>query len=393
MSTRTYTLGLLVSLALLLALVAGFNRVIDPFWYYRDIQIPGLNAVKPRFAPYERHVKPQLLARIHPQAIVIGSSLTEIGFDTNDPALTEGGKLSGYNFAFAGAGWDLTQCYFQYAAQATDLKRVAFEIQPQAMPGVDCTHRLAEIENFSQVKFLLSVTALNDSLRTVFEQHRGRSSHTREGRFLYARGDFAYVLARFREIFLGRVRSTPQCTLAHIPDHPPPSAQFLSIDITPRPGLDLTGLRSMLQTARARGIKLRLFLPPEHALLLELHFLCGTYAQRWADIAAIARVVAEEAHDGDIQLWDFYGYNDWTGESVVGHETVYWQDPYHLNYELGSLMLAEMFGDRPEGPLGHRITPTNVAEAYHEFLASRTRYLATHPGFYKELRTTLAPRP
>jgi len=392
MSARSYTLGLLAWLALLLAAVAGFNRVIDPFWYYRDFKIPGLNVVKPRFAPYERHVKPQLLARMRPQAIVIGSSLTEIGFDTNDPALTEGGKLSGYNFAFAGAGWDLTQCYFQYALQATNLKRVVFEIRPEAMPRVDCTHRLAEIEDFSQVKFLLSLTALNDSLRTIFEQYRGRSSHTREGRFLYARGDFAYVLARFSEIFLGRVSVTPQCALAHIPDQPPPSSQFLAIDLAPQPGLDLAGLRSLLQTARARGIELRLFFPPEHALLLELHFLCGTETRRWADMAAIARVVAEEAQNGDIQLWEFYGYNDWTGESVVGHKTVYWQDPYHVNYELGSLMLAEMFGNRPEGKLGRQITPDNVAKAYHEFLASRTRFLETHPGFYSELRTTLTPR-
>jgi len=392
MSARSYTLGLLAWLALLLAAVAGFNRVIDPFWYYRDFKIPGLNVVKPRFAPYERHVKPQLLARMHPQAIVLGSSLAEIGFDTNDSALTEKGKLRGYNFAFAGAGWDLAQCYFEYALRATDLKRAAFEIRPEAMPRVDCTHRLGEIEDFSQLKFLLSVTALNDSLRTIFEQGRGRSSHTREGRFLYARGDFKNVLARFNEIFLGRVRVTPQCSLAHVPDHPPPSSQFLMTDITPQPGLDLTGLRGMLQAAREQGIELRLFLPPEHALLLELHLLCGTDAQRWTDMAAIARVVAEESQHGNIQLWEFYGYNDWTGESVVGPETVYWQDPYHLNYELGSLMLADMFGDRPVGTLGRRITPANVGEAYREFLASRTRFLETHPGFYSELRTTLTPR-
>ncbi|HUL40334.1 MAG TPA: hypothetical protein VLV32_00265 [Burkholderiales bacterium] len=392
MTARAYTLGLLILLALVLLLVTGVNRVIDPFWYYRDFAIPGLNLVKPRFAPYERHVKPQLLARIRPQAIVLGSSFTETGFDTNDPAFTDGGKLKGYNFAFAGAGWDLTQCYFEYAVQATDVKRAVVEIEPQSLPRVDCTHRLAEINDFSQLKFLLSLTALKDSMRTVLEQRRGRSSHTRDGRFLYARGDFAGVPARFNEIFLGRAGSSPPCTLAQVPDQPPPSAQFAGIDITPPRGLDFTGLRRMLQNARARGIELRLYFPPVHALSLELDFLCGTYAQRWAAMAAIARVVAEAARHGNVELWEFYGYNDLTGEPVIGHKAVYWQDPYHFNYELGSFLLADMFGDRAVGRLGRRILPGNIIDAYNEFLASRAKFLATHPGFYSELRTTLAPR-
>ena len=63
MSARQFTLRLFLLIALALASVAAFNRMVDPFWYYRDIEIAGINAVKPRFARFARHVKPALLMR------------------------------------------------------------------------------------------------------------------------------------------------------------------------------------------------------------------------------------------------------------------------------------------------------------------------------------------
>lgn len=113
MSLRRYTIALFVLIAMTLAAVAAFNRVVDPFWYYRDIEIAGFNAVKPRFARFERYVKPQLLIREQPQAIILGSSFAEIGFDPLDVHFTDGGRLRGYNFAFAGAGWTLEECAFE----------------------------------------------------------------------------------------------------------------------------------------------------------------------------------------------------------------------------------------------------------------------------------------
>ena len=137
MSAKRYTLLMLLGAALVVAAAAATNRVVDPFWYYRDIEIEGFNTVKPRFARYERHVKPQLLARERSQAIVLGSSISEIGFDTNDPSLTAGGALKGYNFAFAGAPWPLVQCHLSYARAVTDLKRVVLGVHLQALPLVD----------------------------------------------------------------------------------------------------------------------------------------------------------------------------------------------------------------------------------------------------------------
>ena len=390
MSPRAYTLGLFAGLALAVGTVAAFNRVVDPFWFYRDVEIAGFNAAKPRFARFERHVKPQLLVRDQPQAIVFGSSLAEIGFDANDPSLTDGGRLKGYNFAFAGVDWAETQCYFLYALGATDLKRAVIGIHPGPLPRVDCVRQRAEIADFSQAPLLLSLRALQNSVRTVLEQGASRASHTREGRYLYTRG-VPGAAARFGAFFRGREKQG--CTADQVPATPPPGeglgAGLANSAATVEP--DLEGLRMVIRAAREKGVALRLAAYPHHALALELDFLCGTFAARWAALAAIARVVEAEAPDGSVQLWAFYDYNAVTGERVVGREPAYWQDPDHFNHEMGALLLADLFGTPSQQSFGRRLTTANMAEAQRALLASRARFLAAQPAFYDDLRATLAP--
>lgn len=390
MTTRQYTMGLLAVTALLLGAAAAVNRVVDPFWYYRDYEIAGINAVKPKFARFERYIKPRLLVREQPQAIVVGSSLSEVGFDAADPALSANGQLKSYNFAFAGAGWDRVQCYFDYAVAASRLKRVVLEIAPGPLPTIECGGQLAEIADFSELKLLLSLEVLRNSVLTVMEQRQGESSHTRGGRYLYAR-NVPGVAARFHEYFSGLARSSPGCTLASVPAAPPPTRQFAAASIEPPAGLDLSGLRSVIRAAREQHIELRIFARPLHALSLELDLLCGRLAEDWAALGAVARLIAEEAPQGGIELWEFYNYNERTGEPVIGRDPANWQDPTHFNYEMGSVMLADMFSGGVEGAFGRRLKPDGMVDAYLAFLKGREHYLAQHPRFYEELRSVLAP--
>lgn len=390
MGAKRYLLGLLLGVAGLLALAGAVNRLVDPFWYYRGPEIEGFNAVKPKFARYERHVKPQLLARDRPQAIVLGSSLDEIGFDTTDPALTAGGRLKSYNFAFAGASWMMVQCHLQYARSVTDLKRIVIGVQPGPLPLADCSDGLQEVRDFSEIKLLFSLQALKESLRTLSEQRRSRSSHTPDGRFLYA-SDAPGVAARFHELFLVRTYNDSQCALGAVPASPPRSLDVAKTLAGPDRKLDLSGLRAVIRAARKSGAELMIYIYPQHALWIELDILCGRFASRWDAIDEMARVVAEEAPDGSAQLWLFYGFNAVMGEEILGGQSKYWQDPAHFSYPLGTLMLSDMFGGSATGTIGRRIMPGDVAGAYRDFLEGRDRYLAAHPRFYDELRAVLTP--
>ncbi len=161
--------------------------------------------------------------------------------------------------------------------------------------------------------------------------------------------------------------------------------------VVPATGLELSGLRAVIRSARASGSGLMLFAYPQHAFSLELDFLCGRVAARWGALAAMAQVVAEEAPDGSAQLWTFYGYNPVTAEGITGRQPAYWQDPEHFTYRMGGLMLSDMFGGSASGMIGRRLTPGGVADSYQVFLAGRDRYLAANPRFYDELRAVLAP--
>lgn len=387
MSARRYTLGLFLLIALTLAATAAFNRVIDPFWYYRDIEIAGVNRVKPRFARFERHVKPALLVREQPQAIVVGSSFAEIGFDALDEALTDDGKLRGYNFAFAGAGWDLEQCALDYALRHTKLKRVVLGINAGALPLADCSTAWQGM-SVSSAELLLSTNTLNNAIQTVAEQRRARPSHTREGRYLYTR-DVPGAAQRFRVYFQRDPKEQTHCTAQQLAQPAVISAAAPSIQ--PTPNVDLSGLRETIRKARAHGTELAIVIYPRHALAMELEIACGDERARWRNIAAIAQAVAEAAPDGGAAVWVFDGYDALRGERVVGAEPQYWQDPEHFNHELGARMLATIYG-REQG-FGARATVGTVDAMYTQVLAQRAQFVANNPWFYDDLRALAAPVP
>jgi hypothetical protein len=385
MSARRYTLGLFLLVVLTLAAVAAFNRVIDPFWYYRDIEIAGLNAVKPRFARFERNVKPALLARERPEAIVLGSSFAEIGFDPLDAALTDNGRLLGYNFALAGTGWDMEQCAFDYALRHSKIKRAVLGIQPGELPKADCS-KVWQGMTASSVQLLLSTHALNNAIRTVVEQRRARPSHTREGRYLYSRGAPG-AATRFREFFLRDAKKQTQCMQQQLAT--PVAAQAEAQTILPVPDVDFAGLRAVIHAARTQETEIAFVIYPRHALSLELEFACGDPQARWRYIAAIAQAIAEAAPDGIASLWVFDGYDAPRGERVVGREPVFWQDPEHFNFELGARMLATIYG-REQG-FGARVVLGNIDALYTQLMAQRKQFVAATDWFYDDLRALAAP--
>jgi hypothetical protein len=384
---RRFAIRLLVGLFGALALVGLFNRIVDPFWYYRDVSIEGFNAIKTKFRRFERHVKPSIVAREKPQAIILGSSFAEIGLDPRNPFFTDHGRLTGYNFGIAGAGWDMNRCYFEFALRNAAPKRIVFGIPLTDLPRVDCTKQLAEMGKPGIGPLLFSASALRASEQTVLEQHKQRPSHTREGLYFYGRGQ-GTAEHSFVEMFSARLR--PQsCDLHQLTSARsgiPPVAN-------PKRTLDLAGLRQVVREAVARGIELRLVIYPQHIYNLELDALCGRGLDRWDALDQMARAV-EEASGGSslAQLWEFFGYNDLTGEQVSPSMKL-WQDPQHFNVEIGNLMLAEMFDGQPAGQptLGRRVIADGQAAAKRRYDADRQMFIEAHPWFYPGL-SHLVPR-
>ncbi|MBK9160878.1 MAG: hypothetical protein IPM27_04855 [Nitrosomonadales bacterium] len=376
MTSARYLAVFCILLALLAGLTVVFNRVVDPFWYYRDISIAGFNAVKPKFRRYERHVKPALVQREQPVSLIFGSSYSEIGFDPSHPALRAAGKS--FNFALAGASWEMVQCNVQFALQHdTALRQIVLGIHPREMPKKDCAAEIAAMASPDERAFLFSFEALDASLNTLLEQRHEQPSHNADGLYFYTRGKPG-TAGRFRE-HLALHRS---CRVGRVSEQPAPPLSGRAPD-----ALDLGGLRELLVLAQQKHIAMKLVVYPRHALSFELEYQCGERQARWDALRQIA-ALADDMGDAQVEVWDFEGYHALGTVPISDKVDIYWQDPAHFNYEAGNLMLDEMFGLKPP-QLGMRLNAGNVDARAEAERQARARYLAAHPEFLQQLQNLL----
>jgi len=376
MTARKYFFVLVVIVLLLAAMVAAFNRVVDPFWYYRDISIDGFNAIKPKFKNYERYVKPAIVQREQPASLIFGSSFAEVGFDPQHSALRVAGNS--YNFGLAGASWDRVVCAVQFSlAHDAALRQIVLGIHPDSMPQKDCHADIIKMEHPEERAFLFSYNAFEAAINTVLEQRDNKPSHRADGLYYFTRG-LPGTANRFREVFaLNRF-----CDMAHVN-----AGALATAPVAKQAVLDLNGLRDILHTAAAKGITVKLVIYPRHALSLEQQYQCGVRQDRWDAVAQIVALAKHEAGDS-AQVWDFDGYHAISTETISENVATYWQDPTHFNSEFGNIMLDEMFALQPPA-FGARLTADNLAARAASERAARTAYLSAHPEFLSQLESLL----
>lgn len=392
MSAKRYNSLLILGLLGVLAAVAGFDRLVNPFGYYADCPIAGFNAVKTEVRGFERYVKPKHLRERQAEVLIVGSSYAEIGFDPLNPALTENGALRGYNFGIAGANWPEVLCNLRYALTHTRPRKIVLGIHPAAMPDIDCARAFPNLGATSPLAPLLSVAALKASAATIRQQDKP-PSHTPEGLFFHTYFKMREVERIFRESFReARAKRAAQCR----PDY---GKTFPAVWTPSEEKLDLAGLDALLREFAARNVEVKLTIYPVHALLMEFDMLCGTDIARWRRLRQVAeRVDAARRRGERVELWEFQGFHPDIGERVRNGVSRYWQDVGHFDRSLGDKMLDSMFRktaaapNREEPPLGVRVEAGQVPELYARFLQDRETFVAANPWFHKDLQALLERR-
>ncbi len=385
-----YSRGLLAGSALLLLATAVFNRVVDPFQYFGAPRIPGFNEVKSRLRFFEREVKPAVVKRDQPEAVILGSSIAAIGFEPLHPALTRDGRARSYNFAMAGAPWKEVFCALEYVLAETHAQRIVFGMVPQPMPDEDCGRNLAAMNENRLPEVLLSPQAFQNSLKTLRSQGPGEpQTHTPEGRYLFFRDD-PRVEHRARVFFEENLRGKTTCAEDRL---------RRSLDTSLRPfapdaaaPFDLSGFARIVAQVSGRDVQLRIVIYPRHVVGAEAEYLCGEEEQRWLAMDRIARYL--EAHPpappASVELWDFQGYGPPFDEPLGSSVLTYWQDPIHFNPVLGDRMLDTMFGrgEPASGPatgFGYRVESTTLAARRAWLAEKRSAFLRAHPETWDTL--------
>lgn len=399
MTTKAYAIGCLSALLALLGLAATLNRVIDPFWFYGDFNLPGVNAARTEFAQFERHIKPVILARNRPQAVIFGNSYTEIGLDPLHPAFTHHGRLTGYNFAMAGSDWGLVYCNVLYALEHTDLRRVVIGIQAGPLPPVNCADLAESGGSLSAAELLLSGDALAASWRTLTHQHKG-PSHTADGRFFSKRERRDRVETSWRREMIYQITRYGYKSSSCWTDPAQAIRATAGLDpewAEPTKRFNMKGLNALLQRLAERGVTVKLLVYPVHAQGMELRIACGEAINRWQSLLQIVRAAeaVPQPAGGSVELWDFQGTADPLVERIRNNETRIWQDVGHYNVEMGNTMLEAMFGGGASGPrlggdvFGVRLTSTGLVDRFREFYRNRKAFLAAQPWFHQDLAALL----
>jgi hypothetical protein len=394
---KSYNRVLIVGTALLLLTTATFNRVVDPFQYFGSPRIKGFNEVKSRLRFFEREVKPAVVKREQPEAVILGSSIAEIGFEPLHPALTCDGHSKSYNFGIAGAPWKETFCNLKYVLANTDVKRIVFGMLYHPMPNEDCERNLATMNENRLPEMLVSPQAIHHSRKTLSSQNpREPFTHTAQGRFLFTRYD-PNVEDRARHFLEKILQGKTTCSegrLRHSLDEP--TKPLALDDSTP---FDLSGLAHILAQVSGRDIQLRIVLYPRHVVLAEADYLCDEAQQRWVTMFRIARYIEQHppTPPASVELWDFQGYGPQFAEPLGGGVLTFWQDIIHFNPELGDLMLDAMFGvdgiaSDPITGFGYRVDSATLSTRYQWLSDQRRAFLSTHPETWDTLMRLLSPQ-
>ena len=385
MSSKAFSVACATAVLSLVGCVGLFNRIVDPYGYFRDVQIIGFNYNKPKAAGNERLVKPAWAAKLKPEAVILGGSVAEIGLPPTHRGFTKDGALVPFNLAMPGATWNETYCLAMFAMRHMPVKRMVVGISgtDEGMCPADAT-----LGSVDYGKLLFSRSAFDASRKTVSMQHQ-RETLTREGLWSFERYDSQAQtddeVARNFAVYM----QSALCASVSIGPEVLDRVRLRKAGVARDHGV---GLRKLIRLALERQVELVLLFPPTHVLMSEAQRSCQGPEAQWNWVWQIVSIVAQETggNSRQIQVWQFADYVPMNGERIhagkPGRDRL-WQDSIHFNEEVGVAVFDAIYLGVPS--YGARVTVANFDELIAGSEDQRRQFLADNPWVPQELDETV----
>ncbi len=376
MSFRGYTTLFTATVAGLMALLAGINVLVDPYGLFRLVRIAGFNASETRMND-GRAVKSIQVCRGEYDVLLVGSSRVMQGLDHRSAALV---GHNAYNAGVTSLTLKELGPITEYAAACQPMNRIVIGLDFEAFVmdknvGKDFARSaFAGQGNLRTILgLILSHKALKDSLGTVTDNMAGRVARYRgHGFFDYPKTDKPFrrrIEANMREII-----AEFEQAWTHGYD----------------PG-DMAAISRAIERLDAGVERVDIFIPPVHAMRMELYWRLGysaDYAAWLRDLADLVESLNRKARrKPDVRLWNFSGFNSITSEPALadGKSKGRWYfEDSHYRPRTGDLILARIMGVAPEGgrapgDFGRLVTPLNVDAELAKIREGREIYVGSHP--------------
>jgi len=393
---------------LIVAAVAGFNAIVDPFGMYRAFDREGLNAHKPGIYQRVRLLKAYEVRRIRPAAIVLGTSRSHLALRPSHEGWNDAAQ-SRYNLAFDGATTKEMYHYLLHAQAVQPLKQVVLGLDTYHATFLPAYTRrdfdagiLDKPESglgaapriLADLRLLVSIDTLKASLDTLRTQDGAGPEwfapdgqrlgevffRTVGGTFL-SEGPRAYFdeIDRLEVGFQleGRVPA-PGRRARPVADAPPQETSF-----------DYVG--RIVDFCRDHEIDLRILITPSHVHQMQIAAATGGWEAMERGKRELVKLLAEDAaaHPGakPFPLFDFSGYSAVTTEPLPAEgtraEMEYYWDSSHFKENVGDLVLDRIFDVQRPGravpaDFGVRLTPDTVEPVLAKIRADQAAYRASH---------------
>ncbi|MGK7920702.1 MAG: hypothetical protein AB4080_11925 [Trichodesmium sp.] len=367
---RRFNSIFLLSVFLSIVTVGAFNVIIDPYDVFNTPNFLGINHSKPRKDNNDRLFKATDIIRIKPVTVLMGSSKTKQGLDTNYPALKN--EQPAYNLGLnAITAYELRR-YLEHSIvnqQELSLAIIGLDFlmfnsftKPR---GSFAEYRLKKqyISPKDIINVALSLNAVSASKKTIIDSNKtslddipyeangfmpvlNPDPHQTKDKFRYAINNYFNSHAKYK-------LSTP-----------------------------LTELKKIVDLCHQNQIKLIVFISPSHATQWEAIRATG----EWSTFEEWKREVVKIT-----PVFDFSGYNSIASEPIHSFMENY-RDNFHYTKKVGDLVLNRILSYKEEevpAGFGILINSENVESHLAKIRQDREVWAKNNPDevqFVKEIK-------
>jgi hypothetical protein len=366
------------------AIVALFNATIDPYLFFGTPRVAGLNSRKPAVDSKERSMKLYETARAAPNALVLGSSVSDFGISPRASAWPSAVQPV-YNLSVQGGGPYASLRYLQHEMSQRRFALVVltldFELFLKGVsrsPAPDLEARFAidnqgqrnrhydqrGIRDFAQTTF--SANAFTDSVATLLGNLGSDSSD------LLPDGNWSSRLNR-RDMLSGARSRIALMDLFYI--------QFLMNEELESGSM--AAVQRIIELCQSHNSDLIIIINPVHAGQGELRRILGRWQLFEAWTRQLTRLAASRRsfNNPKTALWDFSFSPLYSTEPIPdGKRTMQWFiDRTHYTEALGNVVIQQVFTAGHVGP-GTLLTPETLEPALQANRDHQERYRSQNPA-------------
>lgn len=365
------------------AVLALFNFFMDPYLIFGIARTTGFNARKPAVEDKSKLflMKAYDALRAHPITLILGSSTVGLGINPESPVWPEAMRPV-YNLGVPNGRPLESYRYLQNVTIRDHPKSIILglefrDVVPDAASSrPEYDSRLAVTQDgtrnaafgrqrtYDRLSAALSIDASVDSVDTLFGNLVGGSSDMDQGGWDHRPfRHLTYLMGTYPLMVLNDLHY---------------SIVYPNVKVDMR---SLDQVRAILDICREQRINAILVIDPSHVDELEIFDLSGKWPALETWKRKLTALVAEYANEGaHAELWDFYGYDAYSTESVPkSHQALHWfLNPPHYTRALGDIMLRRMFVSGNDS-FGIKLTPENIESHLSDVRNAQANYRKSQP--------------